>query len=242
MRILPVIDLQNGLVVRGVAGRRQEYRPLVSQLTSSCQALEVARAFRDRLGLNEVYLADLDAIAGGPPSYNAYADIQCLGISLWLDAGIREASMAAPLARAGIERIVLGLETIAAPTVLEEVGREWGFERIVFSLDLRDGTPIGNAGAWEKWDAWSIAVRAIQAGIKSMILLDLARVGMGSGTGTEELGARLAHAFPEVEGIVGGGIRGLQDLLRLKAIGIRRALVASALHDGRLSREESLKL
>ena len=41
MRILPVLDLKGGQVVRGLAGRRQEYQPIRSRLTPSCQPLAV---------------------------------------------------------------------------------------------------------------------------------------------------------------------------------------------------------
>src|SRR5579872_5647704 len=47
MRIVPVLDLLGGVVVRGVGGRRREYRPVVSRLTPSCDPLDVARAFAD---------------------------------------------------------------------------------------------------------------------------------------------------------------------------------------------------
>jgi uncharacterized protein related to proFAR isomerase len=30
MQVIPVIDLKDGVVVHGIAGRREEYRPLVS--------------------------------------------------------------------------------------------------------------------------------------------------------------------------------------------------------------------
>jgi phosphoribosylformimino-5-aminoimidazole carboxamide ribotide isomerase len=71
-----------------------------------------------------------------------------------------------------------------------------------------------------------------------MIVLDLSRVGVGSGTGTEELCARLGSALPDVELIAGGGIRGPEDLRRLKKCGVGTALAASALHDGRLTRRD----
>src|SRR5258708_15280562 len=64
MRIIPVLDVMNGLAVRAVGGRRSEYRPLVSRLCASAEPLKVAHAFR-RLGHAELYLADLDAIGGG---------------------------------------------------------------------------------------------------------------------------------------------------------------------------------
>jgi phosphoribosylformimino-5-aminoimidazole carboxamide ribotide isomerase len=48
----------------------------------------------------------------------------------------------------------------------------------------------------------------------------------------------LATHFPDVELIAGGGIGNLQELYQLSAVGVDGVLVASALHDGRLSREE----
>src|SRR5260370_25522999 len=43
------------------------------------------RAFREQLGLEEIYLADLDAIAGARPAWNMYREIQALGCRLWVD-------------------------------------------------------------------------------------------------------------------------------------------------------------
>jgi phosphoribosylformimino-5-aminoimidazole carboxamide ribotide isomerase len=64
MRVVPVLDLKGGHVVHGVGGRREEYRPVVSRLTDSSAPADVATAFRDRFGLSELYVADLDDIAG----------------------------------------------------------------------------------------------------------------------------------------------------------------------------------
>src|SRR5438046_4078339 len=98
MRIIPVLDLKGGVVVRGVAGRREEYRPIVSRLVASAAPIAVARAFRDRLGLTELYLADLDAIAGASPAWTTYKEIQAIGCQVWVDAGVRNAADALAVA------------------------------------------------------------------------------------------------------------------------------------------------
>jgi phosphoribosylformimino-5-aminoimidazole carboxamide ribotide isomerase len=233
MRILPVLDLQGGVVVRGVAGRRHEYRPLASRLTRSTQPLDVARALRAHLGLEELYVADLDAIAAGPQNLALYDALCRDSFVLWLDAGVRRVEQARALA--GIEgvQVVVGLETVAGPDVLVECVRELG-DRVVFSLDLRDGEPLGDRQAWEGGDALAIAERAIVLGVRRLLVLDLARVGMGRGTGTEEVCRRLAAGHPEITLAAGGGVNGRDDLERLRGWGVGVALVASALHDGRL--------
>jgi phosphoribosylformimino-5-aminoimidazole carboxamide ribotide isomerase len=233
VRVLAVLDLKAGQVVRGVGGRREEYRPVVSQLATSSDPLEVASAFMDRLGLSELYVADLDAIAGGEPALATYAALRALGCVLWVDAGLRAAADVEPVLAAGVERVVAGLETLAGPEELRRLCDRCG-ERVVFSLDLKDGRPLGDTAAWGG-DARAIACDAIALGVRRVLVLDLARVGSGGGTGTEDLCRHLATAYPEVEVIAGGGVRGPDDLRRLEQCGVRAALVASALHDGRLT-------
>src|SRR5438105_1738225 len=103
LRIIPVLDIQDGVVVRGVGGRRHEYRPIVSSLTTSCDPVAVARVFREQFGFTECYVADLDAIAGAPPAVNIHAGIRALGFRLWVDAGIRQTETALPLLGGGSE-------------------------------------------------------------------------------------------------------------------------------------------
>lgn len=237
MRIIPVLDLLAGRVVRGVGGRRHEYQPIASCLTPSCQPIDVARAFRDQFSFTECYLADLDAIAGAEPAWAVYRKIQALGLQLLVDAGVRTPKQAEPLAAAGVA-VVVGLETVAGPAVLAELAPRFGPEHVVFSLDLKDGRPLGDTGTWNGSDPWSIAQQALTTGVRRLMVLDLARVGGGAGTGTEDLCRRLSAADPDVEIIAGGGVTGVDDLRRLHDCGVRAGLVASALHDGRLRAED----
>jgi phosphoribosylformimino-5-aminoimidazole carboxamide ribotide isomerase len=238
MRIVPVLDLKAGQVVRAQAGRRELYRPIRSRLTPSSDPVDIARAFRAHFHLEELYLADLDAIAGAPPALATFLTLRSLGFRLWIDAGMRDVASTERLVAAGIDQIVVGLETVAGPQCLGDICHRIGSERVIFSLDLKDGLPLGNLSPWHQPDAWSIANEAIALGVRRLIVLDLARVGVHAGTGTEDLCKQLASRHPEVEIIAGGGIRDKADLQRLEAAGVRAALVASALHDGGLRPEE----
>jgi phosphoribosylformimino-5-aminoimidazole carboxamide ribotide isomerase len=241
MKIIPVLDLMGGQVVRGVGGRRQEYRPIRSALTSSSDPHHVAAVFHDRFGLNELYLADLDALAGGAPALALYQDLRGLGCRLWVDAGVHHVEEAAILARAGVERLIVGLETVRGPAELAAICQQYG-EQVIFSLDLKGSVPLGNLDTWKGRDPWSIAVQAVGAGVRHFVILDLERVGESRGTGTEELCARVVTAYPQVKVFAGGGIRGLDDLLCLRRSGVRGVLVASALHDGSLRPEDLANL
>jgi phosphoribosylformimino-5-aminoimidazole carboxamide ribotide isomerase len=237
MRVVPVIDVRNGAAVRAVGGRRSEYQTLVSPLAASSAPLDVARGYRTHLGLSEIYLADLDAIAGAEPDAALLAALRADGFRLWVDAGVRGPDRARSVAEAGGQSVVVGLETVEGPAALREVVAALG-ERAVFSLDLRGAEPLGDRDAWDGADAATIAERAIALDVRRLLVLDLARVGHGDGCGTEELCAFLAGKHPAVEVSAGGGVRGPEDLGRLRACGVRAALVASALHDRRLTRAD----
>lgn len=117
-----------------------------------------------------------------------------------------------------------------------------GPERLVFSLDLKAGVPWTAAPAWQGWTAQMIADHVLALGVRRLIVLDLARVGMGEGVATEPLGSILQQSWPDTEFIAGGGVRGLSDVARLEAAGYDAVLVASALHDGRIMPDEVARL
>lgn len=235
MRVIPVIDLKDGLVVRGIAGRREEYRPIVSQLVNEPTPQAVATAFVNQFGLGEAYVADLDAIGGMPPNVAAYQAIASAGLKLWIDAGIGTKQAARRLE--GETTIIMGLESLESPAELEGVIRQRGADRVIFSLDLKSGRPLTKIESWQR-QPLEIVDAAVGLGVRRLIVLDLADVGVGRGTGTLELIRQLRAAHPGLELIGGGGVRGLADLQQMAAAGCDAALVASALHDGQITADE----
>ncbi len=238
MKILPVIDLKNGLVVRGQAGQRDMYRPVNSRLTRKTDSLSVARAFRNEFGLAELYLADLDAIECERPHLEIYRALAGDGFQLLIDAGLRTVEQACRVHETGAHTVIAPLETIPGPNLLAELLNKLPPGRVVFSLDLKNKTPLGNLQRWSTPDPFGIAREAIAAGIERILVLDLAGVGTNNGVCTDDLCARIRAAFPDVEIITGGGVRGADDLARLARLGIDGVLVASALHDGRLTKAD----
>lgn len=238
MQILPVLDLMAGQIVRGVAGRRDEYKPIVSKLTVSTDPVAVALTLQKHFGFDEFYLADLDAIQDGEPNLLVYRKLQMEGFRLWIDAGVRrrDSLTLKLLIVAKAASVVLGLESIQEPDELGHIVRRLGTARAVFSLDLKEGKPLGSTAAWQTDDPFAIAQRAIEKmGVSRIIVLDLARVGVGTGAGTDDLCARIKLAYPHVSLCAGGGVRGIEDVKRMTTRGVDHVLVASALHDGRIT-------
>jgi len=131
--------------------------------------------------------------------------------------------------------VVVGLETLPSFDALAAVARAVGPERLIFSLDLREGTPLAQTSF--PGTPLEVARAAVTAGAGAIIVLDLARIGGGRGVDVVLVEA-LRRAFPHVELLAGGGIGTPRDLERLADAGLDGALIASALHDGRIKRED----
>lgn len=243
MRVIPVLDLKAGQVVRGIAGRRDEYRPIESKLVTSAAPVVVARALLEQFGCDTFYVADLDAIAGATPAWGIYEQLAALGVALWVDAGLSSSAAVTEMAQLrgdgrALAGIVAGLESLPALDCLTEWLDIAGSDRLIFSVDLKEGRPIVRDPELHEQTGIEIALAARARGVRRLIVLDLARVGMGAGTGTED-GCRAIRAVdPWIEIVAGGGVRGAGDLRALAAAGCDAALVASALHDGRLTRAD----
>ncbi len=238
MRVLPVLDLLGGVVVRGIGGRRHEYQPVQSQLVSSSDPLAVATAFRDRLGLSTLYVADLDGIQRAAPHFTVFQLLAAENFRLLIDAGIRSIQDAAMVLESGAEAVVVGLETCSEPSLLAALVREFGPERIVFSLDLKAGQPLVSNSEWQNCSAIQIANEAIGCGVTQLIVLDLASVGEECGPSTVNLCLAVRDIAPHIRLITGGGIRSREDLRTLQASGIDDVLLSTSLHNKSIQRAD----
>lgn len=245
MRVIPVIDVLNGQVVRGIAGLREDYRPIQSQLAADSRPETIARSFVRQFGFETVYVADLDAIMHGRLSVEAWREISGAGLKLWLDAGIADQQSQQQIvdalrtmnAQVQVEfQLVVGLESLASLASLHSIIENRPSP--IVSLDLKAGVPLTKIAEFKTASPAAIARALYEVyGIREIIVLDLADVGVGQGTSTLDLCRQLVP-LAGLTLIAGGGVRGVEDLRAMAAAGCSAALVASALHDGRLTREE----
>jgi len=238
--VIPVLDLRAGRAVLARGGRRDTYAPVRSLLVAggaggAGDPLALARAYRDILDCDEWYVADLDALAGGPVQRALLGALAGLRGRLLVDAAVATPERARELVADGAARVAVGLETLPSFDALAAVARAIGPKRVVFSLDLRDGAPLAEAAV--SGTPLALAHAAVTAGAGAIIVLDLARVGSGRGVDCVLVEA-LRRAHPHVDLLAGGGIATPRELERLANAGLDGALVATALHDGRIKRDD----
>ena len=229
MRIVPVIDLKGGIVVHARRGRRDEYAPIKSALVHGSEPVAVARALCAICHTTTLYVADLDALAGKPVDTETLRALSTVS-EPWVDAGATTPERAAALRRAGVARNVVGTESLEPRAALEPSRTP----PIVLSVDLRDGRLISPDPELADRPAADAAKLARSLHVDELLVIDLARVGSGAGPPLDAV-AQLAHALPGVAIYAGGGVRHDADLEALERAGAAGALVATALHEGRVT-------
>jgi phosphoribosylformimino-5-aminoimidazole carboxamide ribotide isomerase len=232
MRVIPVIDLKRGAAVHAVRGERERYRPLRSRIVEGSDPVEVARAVRARFGLEELYVADLDAIAGGAGNPGVLAAL-AREARVMVDAGAATPAAVAGLLALGAARVVIGTETLPGPAAFARLRAALPEAPLVLSLDLRDGRVLSPDPALAASAPDDALARLADAGATEALVLDLVRVGSAAGPDVALIGTLHARR-PELALLAGGGVRHAGDLRALAAAGASGALVATALHRGTL--------
>jgi phosphoribosylformimino-5-aminoimidazole carboxamide ribotide isomerase len=236
VKIIPVIDILNGIAVHAVRGRRKKYQPLKSILCVSTDPVDVAAALK-ALGFGELYVADLDAIAGRHPNLSMFKRIvDKTGLRLMVDAGITSLKTAEELLGNGVSKVIIGTETLPSASLVAEAVKSFGTEKVMVSLDLMNGQVLSKFELGALVEPMALLRKFQNMGVSQIIVLDLAKVGSGEGVNTQFLKEVTRNIKAEV--YVGGGVRGVKDLVTLKDLGVFGVLVATALHSGKISPEE----
>jgi len=238
MELIPVLDLARGVAVHAVGGDRSHYQPVRSVLTPGIpgDALALARAYRALPGVSRCYVADLDAIEGQPAQRDLLARLRSeegFNGPLLLDAGVASVADRERLSVPSADLIV-GLETLRSFADLAALAARTS---VIFSLDLRNDVALAAPGVQAEAGSAqpeALARAAIDAGARSLILLDVGRVGRGAGMNLELL-ASLRRMLPRVRLLAGGGVRGAGDLDALAEGGCDGVLIATALHRGTIN-------
>jgi phosphoribosylformimino-5-aminoimidazole carboxamide ribotide isomerase len=233
LKIIPVIDILNGKVVHAVKGQRHNYKPLESILFKSTEPLEIAKGFK-ALGFSELYVANLDAIIDCSTNFGFFKDIaEETGLCLMVDAGVTSIDRAKKLFECNVSKLIIGTETLQSKKFVTQAVEIFGSNRVVVSLDLKGDKILVKLGFDGCLSPICLLKDFKAMGVSQVIVLDLARVGSGEGVNLDFLKKVIAEVGVEV--YVGGGVRDINDLVELKKLGVSGALVATALHTGKIS-------
>ncbi|UCH04465.1 MAG: hypothetical protein JSW05_13020 [Candidatus Thorarchaeota archaeon] len=216
-------------VVHGVAGQREKYEPIRSRIVKGSNPTDVAEVFRRIFGVEEIYIADLDAISGTGNNISSVTEVvDSVGVGVMLDAGVRNKADVERLVEFGVPRVVIATETAHSYEDMMEIA-EHHPEEVIGSLDLMNGKTLGSCSDFRDKNPVDAAGMMESLGLRELIVLELALVGSARGPihpGLVEVCRNTGMTI-----IAGGGVRNREDLRELHSLGVEAALVATALHN-----------
>ncbi len=229
--LLPAIDLRAGRVVRlsqGDFDRETAY---------DTDPPAVASRFADA-GATWIHVVDLDgAVAGEPVQLQLASEIvaETYGRArVEVGGGLRTAESVAGALGTGAARAVIGTKALQDPAFALGLVARYGRNRIVASIDVRDGKALGDG--WREGSPGVPVTEAVgalaSAGVEVFEVTAIDRDGLLGGPDLDLL--RLLVALGHGRVIASGGISSIADVIAVQAAGCSGAIVGKAIYEGRV--------
>ena len=179
-------------------------------------------------------MVDLDAAKDGERmNYGVVGRvIRETGAAVELGGGIRSMQDIERVLALGVQRVIIGSAAVRNPPFVVEAVKAYG-DRIVIGVDAKSETVrtdgwLGDSG--ENYIAF--AERMESYGVKNIIFTDIDKDGMLAGPNFDQLAALRASVSCKL--VASGGVSTVQDILRLKKLGIEGAIAGRAVYTGTL--------
>lgn len=234
MLIFPAIDLYEGRAVRLYKG---DYARMT---VYSDDPVSVARDFKAQ-GAAQMHTVDLEgARDGGTPNLGTIERIvRETGLFVECGGGLRDMAAIDRAFSAGVGRVILGTAAVSDPALLEEAVGKYG-ERIAVGADLRDGRVAIRGWREDSGVTAEDLLRKIEAlGVRTVICTDISRDGAMRGANAE-LYERLQREFG-LDLIASGGVSGMDDVRRLRELGLYGAIIGKAYYTGDIALRDAVE-
>jgi len=234
MKIIPAIDLMDGKVVRLYKGDPKQ------KTVYSDNPVEIAKEW-ESAGADILHLVDLDATLGIGSNIEIIKKIlDTVSIPVEVAGGLRDKSLVLEVARLS-KRIVLGTLAFKDKPLLKLLLSELGPEKIVISVDHKDGEIVIHG--WQKGTGIKLipAIKEfLEMGFTEFLLTNVSRDGTLEGPDLEFL--EQACNLSNANIIASGGISNISDVEDVKEKNAFGVILGKALYEKKLTIEETKKL
>jgi phosphoribosylformimino-5-aminoimidazole carboxamide ribotide isomerase len=229
MLIIPAIDIIDGQCVRL---RRGDYE---QKTVYAASPAEVAAQFADA-GFTFLHVVDLQGAKEKKiVNWDSITSIIAVpGLQVEVGGGIRTTDDIKKLIEIGVSRVVIGSVAAKSPELVEYWIKQFGAERIVIGMDVKDNSVA--IGGWLE-DSHRAPMGFIldltKRGAKIFICTDISRDGMLDGVNIDFY-QNLKSAFPKLTIIASGGISTLEDVRGLRNVDVAGVIVGKAIYENKL--------
>lgn len=225
-RLIFVMDLLDGVVVHAKRGERDQYKPinLFSSIVSSSDPVQIV----EELKPEEVYIADLNRLMNTGSNKGAITELRDKNRKrrIMLDYGIKSIDGLKEAVESELaDNFVLGTETTSM-ALIEEASKS--DMHVSVSIDLFNKEVLTSDNRL-KLEPLSVIKELNEYPVRDVIVLELDRVGTKSGIDFDFLARAVSVSEHNI--LSGGGVKSHEDIAKMEKIGVKGALVATALHD-----------
>lgn len=225
MNIFPAIDIKNGKCVRLVQG---DFAKLE---TYGDDPVKMALNWVEQ-GAKNLHIIDLDgALMGEAVNKKLIKSmIEAVNVPVQFGGGVRDMKYAEEMVEAGVTRVILGTSALSNKAFLKEAIQTFG-DKIAVSLDAKNGY-VAVKGWTELTDvtAADLAMELETYGLKTVVYTDISKDGMMAGPNFEEIANMNERIKSNL--IASGGISTVDDIKKLKEMGIYGCVIGKALYTG----------
>lgn len=229
MIIIPAIDIINGKCVRLTKG---DY---AQKIIYNDSPVEVAKQFEDA-GITRLHIVDLDgAKAGSIINLKVLEDIAtATGLVIDFGGGVKTITDVSNIFNAGAAIVTIGSLAVKRPELLEEWLMEFGTDKFLIGADVLDGK-IKISGWLEDGgiNIFDFIGKMLGLGVTNIFCTDISKDGAMEGP-SPELYKRIMEEHPEVNLIASGGVSNIDDVILLKEIGCKGAIIGKAIYEGKV--------
>ncbi|MFN5147782.1 MAG: 1-(5-phosphoribosyl)-5-[(5-phosphoribosylamino)methylideneamino]imidazole-4-carboxamide isomerase [Flavobacteriia bacterium] len=237
MRIIPAIDLIDGKCVRLTKG---EYD---SKKVYSDNPLDMAKDFEQH-GFQRLHLVDLDGAKAGKVINLPVLESICSNTGLKVDfgGGIKTDEELEKVLSAGADQVTIGSLAVKDPVKVKEWIVRYGADKIILGADVKEQM-IAVSGWLETstLELFDFIDSYYAYGIRHVLCTDISKDGMLQGPAFS-LYDDIMKNYPDLQLIASGGVSGIEDVRKLKAVGIPAVVIGKAIYEGRIDLKELASL
>jgi len=234
MKIIPAIDLMDGQVVRLVKGDPK------NKTVYSSNPLEIAKKWQSA-GADMLHIVDLDATLGRGSNLEIIKKMLSeLNVPVEVAGGLRDESAILEIGKTA-DRIVLGTLAFKDKETVLKISESLGKKKIVISVDQIDGKIA--VDGWQQSTEITLLDgmnEFLQLGFSEFLLTSINRDGTMQGPDIESL--QKACSLENANVIASGGVSGIDDIKKLKALNPYGVILGKALYENKISIEDAKKI
>ena len=234
MKILPAIDIKDGVCVRLTQGNFENVTKYNNDPASQAQLFL-------EYGFLNLHVVDLDGARDGQRKNILQLNeiLSLRELSIHFGGGVRTLGEIRNLLKLGVNRVIVGTSAVTNFELTETILKSIDLNSITFALDFKviDGSPLLASHGLQQLSQINVFDFIEKFKPRNVLATDIDKDSLLLGPSID-IYKEIKSFFPAINLIGSGGISSIADIKALGEIGIEEVIVGKAIYDKKITLEE----